>query len=58
MNLTWVGAQGECDKMGGYLAEPATEVAQEFLYSILKIIEVGSFCLLSCLTLKPSISLH
>jgi len=39
MNLTWVSAQGQCDQIGGYLAEPASEVEQEFLYSVLKIIE-------------------
>jgi len=39
MNLTWVSAQGECDGVGGYLAEPATELEQEFLYSSITIIE-------------------
>ena len=47
MNLTWVSAQGQCDQMGGYLAEPASEVEQEFLFSILKIIEVSTFSSIS-----------
>ena len=51
MNLTWVSAQGQCDQIGGYLAEPASEVEQEFLYSVLKIIEVGNFS--SLISFKP-----
>ena len=40
MNLTWVGAEEQCDEMNSYLAEPSTELEQEFLYSIVNIIEV------------------
>ena len=42
MNLTYISAQGECDAIGGYLAEPITDLEQEFLYSMATIIEVGT----------------
>jgi len=41
VNLTWTSAQGECEKMGGHLAEPITAEEQEFLKSISKIVEAS-----------------
>jgi len=39
MNLSWIDAQTECEYLGGYLAEPSVELEQDFLKSIVRIIE-------------------
>lgn len=41
VNLTWISAQGECEALEGHLAEPTTATEQEFLKSIVKILEVS-----------------
>ena len=37
---TWVEAQGQCEFLGGYLAEATTEEEHEFLKSITVVLEV------------------
>ena len=40
VNLSWVGAQGECENLGGFLAEAKTWEENQFLQSEAVFIEV------------------
>ena len=40
VNLSWVDAQGECEDLGGFLAELKNEEEHQFLRSLAIFIEV------------------
>ena len=39
-DLSWVDAQGECELLGGFLAEVKTQEEHDFLKSETKLLEV------------------